>query len=1470
VAETYKGLTIRIGGDTSRLEGSLKAARRAANETARDIRKIGKAFQADPGALGSYEKQLKLMRNRAEDLSVQLGKTNEKMGELGKAGAVGSESGKTIAELSEQTRNASLNASLARERYNKLNEALASTYRPINKAARASEDFAAQWRAITGKTFDSSSWKAQEIFKLDDGQFDAVVGKLRELDGVTDRSIDKIVAYREAWRESYSDLENANAVKQLQDMELEAGRLGGELRQVSSAIGEMGSRSVSSRTFDDVNEKVGSLNDRIAVLKSRASDADAALRLDPSNVEATRSKAEALSEAEGLAKAKADALREAIKDIDASAMEGASRPFMEIQDDLRAANDEVTRLTAELSEANGRASDLESAIKGATQLKSGETNIDKLKNDFADAKERASELTIELEKAGQRAEELGDEAKVAQLKEQLGDAADEASRLKLEMQKSGKVDFSWSGLRDVGHALSGTVTAAAKQFGSYAIQSAEETDSAYRDMRKTVQGTEEQFEDLRKSAIEFSNTHVTSASELLGIQAIGGELGIAVENLDTFSKTVSNISIATDLGTEEAATGLGHLSNIMSDLDAGTMPKFGDALVRLGNNGAATESQIMDISTRVAAIGSVYGMTTPQILAWSSTIAATGQKSESAGTAIANTISDIGTAVATGGDKLEKLASVSGMSAGKFKESWGKDASGTFEAFVKGLSKSKNADKDLEELGVTGAKQKQALLGLMQTIGGLDDNLKMSGDAWNGVSDKWGAAGDAASEADKKAEGLSGSLSKLRNMSSNLGSELGEASVPYVGALSDAVQGLTGWFSGLSDESKTAAVGIGGFAAALGPSLVFVAEAGEGIEKLGKMTPGIKDKFGKLADKLVDCGSSAKDVATGFVTQSAAFKKASSGASALSQKFPKLSARMAGAKGAVSSWVSGLSVFKESALAGSFSVGVIAASVAALGTVVYEATKHTTTMGSVTKRLDEQLARAKGLDTYTGAVEGIGKAAEDASPNVFDMQSRVDKLDDSLVELADNMEQRNAAAEENIANLELAKGTIEEFAGKTDLTASEQLRLDEAIKTVNDALGLNISSSDVAKNSYKDQNGEVRNLCDSLDQLVAKKKLSYKVDALAEDYKDAYKKQRDAQKDVAAATDDVTKAQENLNAAREKYGNSKNPVDQSKIDVAANKLRTAKDNLESTKESAGKLDDAMKELDKELERATWESENYNKVPIVDKKGNVDINDASLITADGRIVHWNGETWVDEKNSKVNVNDAELTDAQGNVWVWNGTKLVSKSATAKTSGDATDGTAKKKVDETSSSITNLKGKDVDVKAKVSGKDDVLDLGKAILNLPNAAFSWVKAVTGIGKAAGGIRPHADGGIVRRHANGAVIANRPGPGIPLDVVGEAGAEAIVPLTNRRYTQPFVDMIADGVIDRLDAAIDDINARNKVNADALVSVADALEGSTSVTNVNTYFDGITVNSSEEIRAAFVSLMYAVKRFGDMNHANN
>ena len=72
------------------------------------------------------------------------------------------------------------------------------------------------------------------------------------------------------------------------------------------------------------------------------------------------------------------------------------------------------------------------------------------------------------------------------------------------------------------------------------------------------------------------------------------------------------------------------------------------------------------------------------------------------------------------------------------------------------------------------------------------------------------------------------------------------------------------------------------------------------------------------------------------------------------------------------------------------------------------------------------------------------------------------------------------------------------------------------------------------------------------------------------------------------------------------------------------------------------------------------------------------------------------------------------------------------------------------------------------------------------------SKVHFIASGGNAAGGIFSAA-GAIVQKHARG-FIADRPGRGVDITrhIAGEAGGEAIIPLTNKRYVRPFAETVA------------------------------------------------------------------------------
>lgn len=224
-----------------------------------------------------------------------------------------------------------------------------------------------------------------------------------------------------------------------------------------------------------------------------------------------------------------------------------------------------------------------------------------------------------------------------------------------------------------------------------------------------------------------------------------------------------------------------------------------------------------------------------------------------------------------------------------------------------------------------------------------------------------------------------------------------------------------------------------------------------------------------------------------------------------------------------------------------------------------------------------------------------------------------------------------------------------------------------------------------------------------------------------------------------------------------------------------------------------------------IDAMVWALGEYNAVPIVNKDGTVSVNDASLVDAEGRLWSWNGSTLVDQHGTAI-VDDTSLADAQGNVYVWNGSALVPMSTTATVTGNTVDGSAEAGISGTNDATGDMASKTVTdsvTGTALTAAPSIWDTVNAINSLTSRSvtvdttFNEYRNVytnnVAVPNAAGGVRLNAEGGIVPRlHADGAIATRA----VPLDIVGEDGAEAIVPLTNRRYSQPFADIIAEGVV--------------------------------------------------------------------------
>lgn len=625
----------------------------------------------------------------------------------------------------------------------------------------------------------------------------------------------------------------------------------------------------------------------------------------------------------------------------------------------------------------------------------------------------------------------------------------------------------------------------ARRAANEIVTSANEIDSAYRDMRKTVNGTEDEFQSLYDSAVKYSQTHITSADTMLEMQALGGQLGIVVDDLEQFGRIASNLDISTDIGAEDIALKLGQVANIL-DLDIDGMQGFGDALVRLGNNMPAQESSIMAVAQRFAAVASTANFSGDQILAWSAAIASTGQRSEAAATAIGNTVSGIEQAIAEGGSDLKQFAAIAQMSAEQFTETWKSDPTEALRAFILGLRTLRDSDESavatLENMGITGVRQQQTLLGLTNTIENLDKALTISKDAWNGISDEWGQAGDAAIEAGRKSEGFSGSLAILKNNIQDLAASMGDGLVPIMNAASDVIRVLTDLLNQIPAPVKTAAFTIGGLATA--------------IPALSKVVDIFSKGWGQAAAALEASGGNVVALITNLLGLTTAADGAAAAGTGLAGVFT-----------------------------GPVVLGLAAAAVAigAVATAVMDVVEKQQTYQQATSELASSIG---GMQT---AYDEYSEASQNSVANLSDFIDKTDEAIQKQAELAGLLKGEWEEVGSKKAQVDTYARRIEELATAAGRTKAQQAELNKLIAGFNDLTGASISLSDKRL-------GKLNELSDQVSQYADVWKRQIENEEGQDMYNQTLAKRVDIESQLYEAQDRLTEAQKRAKEATTEAG----------------------------------------------------------------------------------------------------------------------------------------------------------------------------------------------------------------------------------------------------------------------------------------------------------------------------------------------
>ncbi|WP_010278794.1 phage tail tape measure protein [Paenibacillus senegalensis] len=421
------------------------------------------------------------------------------------------------------------------------------------------------------------------------------------------------------------------------------------------------------------------------------------------------------------------------------------------------------------------------------------------------------------------------ENKLKTLQGQLGKTRIDFEKLGKSMQNIGQ------GMKNVGQSLTKTVTAPLLALGGLATKASVDFESAFAGVRKTVDATEEEFAVFRQGMRDMAKEIPAAATEIARVGEAAGQLGIQNDAILGFTRTMIDMGVATNMSSDDAAMALARLATI-TQMNQKDFDRLGATIVDLGNNLAATESEIVEMGLRLAGAGATVGMTEAQILAFAGSLAAVGINAEAGGTAFSKLMINIANAVAMGSDDLAGFAQVAGMTSEEFVNAFEKDAATAIVSFIEGLGKINktggNTFKVIEDLGLSEIRLRDALL----RASGAGDVMRKSLELGNKA---WEENVALTNEAEERYKTTASQAQIFKNRLVDIGITLGDALVPALLKLLDSLQPLitkvaqaAEWFAGLDDRTRGIIIALGGLAIAAGPALMVL---GSLVNSVGSM-----------------------------------------------------------------------------------------------------------------------------------------------------------------------------------------------------------------------------------------------------------------------------------------------------------------------------------------------------------------------------------------------------------------------------------------------------------------------------------------------------------------------------------------------------------------------------------------------------------------------------------------------------------
>ncbi|HBJ9553370.1 TPA: phage tail tape measure protein [Staphylococcus pseudintermedius] len=551
-----------------------------------------------------------------------------------------------------------------------------------------------------------------------------------------------------------------------------------------------------------------------------------------------------------------------------STLAGIRRSFRQLNSDLKLSSNNFKYSEKSMTSYKNRIRELDAATKQQRN------NVKELRNQYM---QTAKEQGANSAKAVRLRTEYNKQADTLnRLEHELEQTVDGFKRFQKEAQEAARVSNSSFGrlgqkftdigpkltsvgesMKSVGRSMSMYVTAPVVAGFGLAAKKSIDFDDSMRKVKATSGATGKEFNLLRDKALEMGAKTKFSASE--SAEALQYMSLAGWDTKDMLNGIDGVMQLAAASGED-----LAQVSDIVTDglsafgLKAKDSSHFADVLAQTSSKANTDVSGLGEAFKYVAPVAGSFGFSVEDTSIALGLMANSGVKASQAGTALKSMMTKLAKPTGEAKKTMESLGISITDSEGKMLPF--RDIMDQLRGSLGGLSKAQQSAAVKTLFG------QEAISGILPIINASDEDYqKLTKSIDN-------SAGASKRMSDEMEGGIGGSIRKMKSAIESMAISIGDVLAPHIRRAADFLAMLADKFTSMPGWVKTGVVGLGVFAASLGPLILttgmFTAALGSIMTTLGPLMTGIV-KAGGLMNFL---GTKAPFAAKGLTLVGGAFK----------------------------------------------------------------------------------------------------------------------------------------------------------------------------------------------------------------------------------------------------------------------------------------------------------------------------------------------------------------------------------------------------------------------------------------------------------------------------------------------------------------------------------------------------------------------------------------------------------------------